>query len=97
MPQSNSFLMGIAGIGTATIISLMGWLPLWILFGVLVIAATLYNSEFFATGIVGGFASGVFAAMNWLPKWLYFTAIVLIALFLAIKIAGKYTSGGGAQ
>jgi len=93
-PQSKSFLMGISGIGASAIISLMGWLPLWVLFGVLVIAACLYNTAFFATGIVGGFATGVFAAMDWLPKWIYFTAIVLGALFLAVQIAGKYVNTG---
>lgn len=92
--SSKSFLMGIAGIGTSIFMSLLGWLPLWVMFGVLVIAGCLYNSEFFATGIVGGFASGVFAAMNWIPTWIYFTAIVLGALFLAVNVANKYVGSG---
>jgi len=94
MAEQTSFLIGIAGIGTATLISLIGWLPLWVMFGVLIIAATLYNTNFFSTGIAGGFASGTFAAMDWLPRWIYFTAIVLCALFLAIQIAGKYVNTG---
>lgn len=94
LPESNSFLMGIAGIGAAVLISLIGWLPLWVIFGVLVVAGCLYGSKFFATGIIGGFASGIFAAMDWLPRWIYFTAIVLGALFLAVQIAGKYVNTG---
>ena len=91
---SNSFLMGVAGIGASILLSLMGWMPLWVMFGVLVIAGCLYNTAFFATGIFGGFAAGTFAAMDWLPKWIYFTAIVLGALFLAVQIAGKYVNTG---
>lgn len=94
MAESNSFIIGIAGISMAVLISLLGWLPLWMLFGVLVIAGCLYNSKFFATGISGGFAAGVFAAMDWLPRWIYFTAIVLGALFLAVQVAGKYVNTG---
>jgi len=94
MAENTSFIMGMAGIGAAVLISLIGWMPLWILFGVLVIAANLYETKYFATGIMGGFASGTFAAMDWLPRWLYFTAIVMSALFLAIKIAGKYVNTG---
>ena len=94
MAQQTSFLIGMAGIGAAVLISLIGWLPLWVLLGVLIIAAILYNTNFFSTGIAGGFASGVFAAMDWLPRWIYFTCIVLAALFLAIQIAGKYVNTG---
>lgn len=93
-PEGKSFIMGISGIGMAVILSVAGFVPLWILFGVLVIAGVLYESKFFATGIVGGFASGVFAYMDWLPIWIYFSAIVLGALFLAIQMAGKYVNTG---
>jgi len=94
MGENSSFIMGAAGIGTAIVISVLGWAPLWILFGVLVIAGCLYNSKFFATGIAGGFAGGVFAALDWLPRWIYFTAIILMALFLAVQVAGKYVNTG---
>ncbi len=92
--ESKSFLMGIAGIGASIFMSILGWLPLWVMFGVLVVAGCLYSTQFFATGIVGAFASGVFAAMDWLPRWIYFTAIVLGALFLAVQVAGKYVNTG---
>jgi len=94
MAENTSFIIGMAGIGAAILISALGWLPVWVLFGVVVIAGCLYNSKFFATGISGGFASGVFAAMDWLPRWVYFTAIILMALFLAVQIAGKYVNTG---
>ncbi len=94
MGENTSFIMGITGIGVATIISILGWAPLWILFGVLVIAGCLYSSKFFATGIAGGFAAGTFAALDWLPLWIYFTGIILGTLFLAVKMAGKYVNTG---
>jgi len=94
MGESSSFIMGAAGIGTSIIISLLGWAPIWILFGVIVIAGCLYNTKFFATGVAGGFAAGVFAAMDWLPRWIYFTVIILGALFLAVQVAGKYVNTG---
>lgn len=94
MAENTSFLIGIAGISTAVIISVMGWLPLWVLFGTLVIGGCLYSTKFFATSIAGGFSAGVFASMDWLPKWIYFTAIVLGGLFLAVQVAGKYVNTG---
>lgn len=95
MSENTSFLMGIAGIGASVIISILGWAPLWILFGVLIVAGLLWNSAYFATGIGGAFASGTFAALDMLPKWIYFTALVLAALFLAVRIATKYVNVGG--
>ena len=94
MAEGNSFVMGIAGICASILMSLLGWMPLWVLFGVLVIAGALYNSRFFATGITGGFGLGVFSAMDWVPRWIYFSTIILIALFLAVQVAGKYVNTG---
>jgi len=93
MAESTSLIIGVSGIGVASVMSALGWLPVWVLFGVLVVAGCLYNSKFFATGIAGGFASGVFSAMDWLPKWIYFTAVILVALFLAVQLANKYVGG----
>jgi hypothetical protein len=85
-----SFLMGVSAIGGSLFVVLLGWLPLWILFGVFIIAGLMYNSKFFATAIVGGFASGTFTAVGWLPAFAYFTAVVLATVLLATRIADKY-------
>lgn len=92
--ENTSFIIGAMGIGISIIFVVMGWLPIWILFGVLVIAALLYNSKFFATGITGGFGTGVFASMGWFPLWGYFSAVVLATVLLAVKVAGMYINTG---
>lgn len=97
MAENTSFLMGIAGIMAAILFSMLGWLPIYILFGTFVIAGCLYGSQFFATGIIGGFASGIFAAMDWMPIWIYFTAVIIMTLFLAIRVAAKYVNTAGEQ
>jgi len=94
MSESTSFIMGMTGIGVSIFTIVLGWMPWWIVFGVLIYAGALYGTSFFATGIAGGFASGVFASMGWLPLVAYFTPIVLGALFLAVKVAGKYVNTG---
>lgn len=94
MSENTSFIMGIAGFGISFFMVLMGWLPLWILFGVFILGGLLYNTKFFATGISGGFVSGVFAFLGWLPLFAYFTSIVLAALLLAVKLSGMYVNTG---
>lgn len=94
MSENTSFIMGVAGIGVSFIIAIMGWMPLWIMFGVLILAGMLYNTKFFATGIAGGFSSGVFASLGWIPLVAYFTAVVLGTVFLAVKVAGMYVNTG---
>jgi hypothetical protein len=96
MAEGNSFIMGIAGIGMSFILTLLGWIPLWAIFAVLVYAAILYTTKFFATGIAGMFAVGVFTSLGWIEPIAYFSAVILGILFLAVKIASKYTTGGTA-
>ncbi len=97
MGESNSFIIGATGIGASLIFALLGWMPLYILFGVLCAAGALYNSKFFASGIAGMFSVGVFSAIGWIPSIFYFTVVILVFLFLAQKMAGMYfnTGGGG--
>ena len=97
MGESTSFVIGAAGIGVSFFTVIIGWLPIWILFGSLILAAVLYDTKFFATGITGGFGAGVFASIGWLPLYAYFTPIVMAAVFLAVKVAGKYVNIGGTQ
>ena len=97
MGENTSFLMGIAGIGVSFIIALMGWMPYWIIFGVLICAGMLYDTKFFATGIAGGFSSGVFASFGWIPLAAYFTAIVLGTVFLGVKVAAMYVNTGAGK
>lgn len=94
MAENESFVIGIMGIAASLFTVIMGWLPAWILFGVFIIAGTLYGTKFFATGITGGFGSGIFAALGLFPLWAYFTSIVLATVFLAVKIAGMYVNTG---
>lgn len=97
MGESKSFVIGATGIGVSFFTVVIGWMPVWILFGVLIIGAVLYETKFFATGITGGFGAGVFASIGWLPLYAYFTPIVLAAVFLAVRVAGKYVNIGGTQ
>lgn len=96
MGENTSFIAGIAGIGASFIVVLMDWMPLWVIFGTLVLAGLLYGTKFFATGVAGGFSSGVMASLGWIPLFAYFTAIVLATVFLAVRIAQMYFGLGSA-
>jgi hypothetical protein len=94
MAEETSFLMGACAIGVSFFFAMMGWISPWILFGVLIFAAVLYETKFFATGAITGFSSGVFTAIGWLTPWIYFSAVVLGVVFLAVKVAGQYVNTG---
>lgn len=94
MEESKSFLMGIAGLGVSLFPILLGWMPVWVVFGAFIIAGLLYNSKFFATGIGGAFGAGTFTFLGWIPSVAYFTAIVLGTVFLAVRVASLYVNTG---
>ena len=94
MEESKSFMMGLAGLGISIFPVLLGWMPIWVVFGAFIFAGLLYNTKFFATGISGGFSAGTFTFLGWIPSFYYFTALVLGVVFLAVKIAAMYVNTG---
>jgi hypothetical protein len=94
MAEGKSFVIGIVGILASLFFVVMGWMPEWVLFGVLIIASVLYETKFFATGIVGGFSVSVFTSIGWLPAWVYFTSVVIATVMLSVKMADKYINTG---
>lgn len=90
----NSIVVGWMGILAAFFMVVIGWLPGWILFGVIVVGALLQDSKYFATGIIGTASTGAFVFIGWAPSWVFFSIIILATLLLAVRLAGMYVNTG---
>ncbi len=82
-----SFIIGLVGIFATFFMNLMGWEPLYMIVGIIVVAIDLYDTAFFAVGIIGMVAISAFTAMSMFPLNIYWTIVIFMSLWCAWKIS----------
>ena len=91
----SALVAGMVAIAVGGIFALIGYLPAWIFFSMLIIGAYSYGRSYFASGEVGALSAGTFTYYGWLPSYLFFSMIVIIAFLLASSWVAKQMNIGG--
>ncbi len=83
-----SFIVGFAGILGTLLMGLIGWMPLYMVVGVILMACLLYEQAMFATGIVGMTAISIFSSpsLGMFPIAMYWSIVIVVSFLLAIKV-----------